>query len=311
MTAASTSFSQRIIPAQPAGELAERLGSVRYVFTDLDGTMLAPGSTVMRDSQGRPSAALPAVLADLAAAGVEVVPVSGRNRAMLHEDCRVLGLNSYIGEMGGLIMYNLREQDWEYFCAEMPYDPACGLTPHEVVERSGACQEIIDRWQPAGLIEYQNDMGTGYKHREVTVGYRGNVPDAEVRALLDVHGLALDWVDNGYLTHVSKPTLLAEDGGPWRAFMIVPRGLDKGAALARYMERRGIKPEEAIALGDSPADFDMAPQVGLFVCMENGLKHPAAAALAEGCDNLLVSDGPTVDGWVAAMRSVLACKRTA
>ncbi len=33
-----------VLPADPTGELRERLGRVKYVFTDLDATMLAPGS---------------------------------------------------------------------------------------------------------------------------------------------------------------------------------------------------------------------------------------------------------------------------
>ncbi len=294
------------LPEQPSGALADKLARTRYVFTDLDGTMLAPGSTVMRDAFGRPSAALPCVLADLAAAGIEVVPVSGRNRAMLHEDCRVLGLNSYVGEMGSLIMTDLKEQVWEYFCADMDYDPDCGLTPHELIERTGVCQEILDRWP--GLIEYQNDMGTGYKHREVTVGYRGNVPDDEVRDLLARSGLALDWADNGLVNRISKPTVLDLPKGTCRSLQIIPRGLDKGVGLRRYMELRGIDPAEAVSVGDAPSDFLMGRETGTFVCMENGLAHPETARLAEEGENVLVSRGSTVDGWVAAMRSILACK---
>ena len=86
-----------VLPANPAGELKERLARVRYVFTDLDGTMLAPGSCVLADNDGNPSLDLVATLLDLKRAGVEVIPCSGRNRSMLHEDVRVLGLNSYIG----------------------------------------------------------------------------------------------------------------------------------------------------------------------------------------------------------------------
>ena len=41
---------------------------------------------------------------------------------MIHEDARVLGLNSYIGEMGGLVMYDLKANDWEYLTGDMPYD---------------------------------------------------------------------------------------------------------------------------------------------------------------------------------------------
>ena len=98
---------------------------------------------------------------------------------MIHEDARVLGLNSYIGEMGGLVMYDLKANDWEYLTGDMPYDPACGLTPHQMIEQTGVCEKILARWPHK--IEYHNDMSTGYKYREVTVGMRGDVPDDESR----------------------------------------------------------------------------------------------------------------------------------
>ena len=132
--------------AELSGEMRERLAKVKYVFTDLDATMLAPGSCVLRDNDGNPSTKLVEAVVALARAGIQVVPTSGRNRTMIHEDARVLGLNSYIGEMGGLVMYDLKANDWEYLTGDMPYDPACGLTPHQVIEQTGVCEKILARW---------------------------------------------------------------------------------------------------------------------------------------------------------------------
>ena len=42
--------------AELSGEMRERLAKVKYVFTDLDATMLAPGSCVLRDNDGNISA---------------------------------------------------------------------------------------------------------------------------------------------------------------------------------------------------------------------------------------------------------------
>lgn len=234
--------------AELSGEMRERLAKVKYVFTDLDATMLAPGSCVLRDNDGNPSTKLVEAVVALARAGIQVVPTSGRNRTMIHEDARVLGLNSYIGEMGGLVMYDLKANDWEYLTGDMPYDPACGLTPHQVIEQTGVCEKILARWPHK--IEYHNDMSTGYKYREVTVGMRGDVPDDEVQAILDEAGCGLIWACNGHLTHLSKPTTLeldrVEDG---RAFNLNPAGLNKGVAIARFCEHLGIEREETLALG--------------------------------------------------------------
>ncbi len=93
--------------------MRERLAKVKYVFTDLDATMLAPGSCVLRDNDGNPSTKLVEAVVALARAGIQVVPTFGpqpyhdpRGRARARS-------NSYIGEMGGLVMYDLKANDWE------------------------------------------------------------------------------------------------------------------------------------------------------------------------------------------------------
>lgn len=300
-------MSHKTLPASiaDAPELAARLAQVKYVFTDLDATMLAPGSCVLRDNDGNPSTKLVEAVVSLARAGVHVVPTSGRNRTMIHEDARVLGLNSYIGEMGGLVMYDLKANDWEYLTGDMPYDPACGLTPHQVIEQTGVCEKILARWP--GKIEYHNDMSTGYKYREVTVGMRGNIPDDEAQAILDEAGCGLVWACNGQLTHISKPTTLEfADPSEGRAYNINPAGLNKGVAIGRFCEHLGIAREETLALGDSESDFYMADYVGTFCLVENGLTSTGAPEFLERCDNAYVTRGKIVDGWAATAALIVA-----
>ena len=293
-----------VLPETPQGELRERLANIKYVFTDLDATMLAPGSCVLKDNDGNPSTKLVEAVVALARAGIEVVPTSGRNRTMIHEDARVLGLNSYIGEMGGLIMFDLKANDWEYFTGDMPYDPASGLTPHQVIEQTGVCERILARWP--GMIEYHNDMSTGYKYREVTVGMRGLVPGDEVQAMLDEVDMGLVWGDNGFLTHVSKPTILTVGPGEGHAYNILVRGLDKGTAIKRFCEVRGIDRSQTLALGDSASDFLMADAVDMFCLVENGLKDPGAEQFLATHDNAFVTRGRIVDGWAATAELLVA-----
>ena len=51
-------------------ERRERYARVRYVFTDLDGTMMGPGSCVLKNAAGEPSLDFVSVLVELARAGV-------------------------------------------------------------------------------------------------------------------------------------------------------------------------------------------------------------------------------------------------
>lgn len=127
--------------------------------------------------------------------------------------------------------------------------------------------------------------------------------------MLDETDLGLVWANNGYLTHVSKPTTLdlGEDD-PGRAFNIVPAGLDKGTGIARFCELRGIDPAQALAIGDSESDFLIAPHVGTFVCVENALNDPAAPALIAEHDNVYIARGKIVDGWIYMARALLAAR---
>ena len=214
----------------------------------------------------------------LARAGIQVVPTSGRNRTMIHERA-CSASNSYIGEMGGMVMYDLKANDWEYLTGDMPYDP-CGLTPHQI-ERPACAEKILARWPHK--IEYHNDMSTGYNTVRSPSACAAMCPTMRVQAIPDEAGCGLIWACNGHLTHLSKPTTLeldrVEDG---RAFNINPAGLNKGVAIARFCEHLGIEREETLALGDSRVRLYMADHVGTFCLVENGLTS-AGAPEFPGC----------------------------
>ena len=297
-------MSHAVLPEVATEELREKLANIRYVFADMDGTMLAPGSCALADADGNPSFELAATLVELKRAGIEVIPCSGRNRSMLHEDARALGFSAYIAEMGGILMLDNKTDTWEYFTADMAYDPACGLTPHQVIEATGVLDEFVGR-RP-GMLEYHNDMANGYKYREVTVGMRGEMPDDEARALLAASGHKLEWSDNGFLNYISAPTTLRlPEGVRGRAFNIQPAGLNKGRAIERFCELRGIDRAQTISLGDSVSDYSMASATELFCLVENGLKNPGAEEFLAGQTNAYVTRGRIVAGFVSAMRTLL------
>ena len=78
--------------------------ALRCVYTDLDGTMLGKGGSLLRDAEGNFSALAVRALEACHRAGVEVVIQSGRRKAQVYEDARLIGQPSYIYEMGsGLV----------------------------------------------------------------------------------------------------------------------------------------------------------------------------------------------------------------
>ena len=301
--------SYPIFPKRPSGELAERLRRVKYVISDADGTMFT-GAKATVNTAGEPSAELVQVLVELQKAGVSVIPCTGRNRAMIQEDARVLGMPGWIAEMGGVVCTRQSSNpEWHYFTGDMPYEEGCSKTPHDVICETGVIDEMLERW--AGKLETYHDNGIGYEYREVTVALRGAVPEEELQDMLDACGLPLYLSDNGMVSRISGETTLDCDRDHPQGihtYHITPAGVSKGTGIVRFVELVGLDPDEVLGAGDSPADCVIADAVGTFLFMCNGLTHERAAEELAARNNILVSTERATDGWVAAMRGLLAAK---
>ena len=301
--------SHPTFPTRPTGELAERLRKVRYVITDADGTMFT-GAKATVNTAGEPSAELVETLVELTKAGVGVIPCTGRNRAMIQEDARVLGFPGWIAEMGGVLCTRQSSNpEWHYFTGTMPYDEASGKTPHDVICETGVIDEMLARWP--GHLETYHDNGIGFEYREVTVALRGDAPGDDIQDMLDHSGLPLYLSDNGMVDHISGASeLVCDHARPEgiHTYHITPAGVSKGSGILRFIELAGLEPDEVLGAGDSPADCVIADAVGTFLFMCNGLGHERAEEELAARDNILISTKRATDGWVAAMRGLLAAK---
>jgi hypothetical protein len=113
---------------------------VRCIYTDLDGTLLGKGASLFRTAEGDFTLLAARALEACHRAGVEVVIKSGRRRAQVMEDARLLGQPSYIFEVGtGLVI------DGELTFLTGDLQPRDGLTIHAQIERSGAPALLLDR----------------------------------------------------------------------------------------------------------------------------------------------------------------------
>lgn len=301
--------SHPTFPTRPTGELAERLRKVRYVITDADGTMFT-GAKATVNTAGEPSAELVETLVELTKAGVGVIPCTGRNRAMIQEDARVLGFPGWIAEMGGVLCTRQSSNpEWHYFTGTMPYDEASGKTPHDAICETGVIDEMLARWP--GHLETYHDNGIGFEYREVTVALRGDAPEDDIQDMLDHSGLPLYLSDNGMVDHISGASeLVCDHAHPEgiHTYHITPTGVSKGSGILRFIELAGLEPDEVLGAGDSPADCVIADAVGTFLFMCNGLGHERAEEELAARDNILISTKRATDGWVAAMRGLLAAK---
>jgi hydroxymethylpyrimidine pyrophosphatase-like HAD family hydrolase len=232
---------------------------LRCVYTDLDGTLLGRGASLLRDGEGGFSLLGARGLEACFRADVEVVPVSGRRRDMLHEDCRVLGLDAYVYELGGGMVID-RENTW-----------LAGDLGHDAIAATGAPEKLLDRFP--GRLEYHEPW---HRDREVTHLMRGLVDVDEANALLPDE---LQLVDNGEIA--PKPSLPDLPGAP-HAYHLLPRGVSKAAGVAAHMRARGYAREECIGVGDSPEDLGMAGNVARFFLVANAAVRDPRAEVTEG-----------------------------
>ena len=134
---------------------------------------------------------------------------------------------------------------------------------------------------------------------------RGSVDLVEVEAWLAEHGWGwLTLRDNGRLP-VSRSTGLSPEGLPAHVYHLMPRGLSKGVAVAWDLKRRGLGAADAIAIGDSISDLEMAEAVSNLWITANGLTDPEVAAQVAARDNVVACEEAVGLGWAQAIRSIL------
>jgi hydroxymethylpyrimidine pyrophosphatase-like HAD family hydrolase len=233
---------------------------LRCVYTDLDGTLLGRGASLFRDAEGgftlRPARALEACHR----AGVEVVIKSGRRKAQVMEDARLIGQTSYIYEVG----CGLHVDGEDTYLGDLR--PKDGQTVWEQIAASGAPDLLLERY--AGRLE---PHAPWHLDRQFSHLLRGLVDVDEANALLPDD---LRLVDNGAIS--PKETLLGLEGLP-HAYHLIPRGASKAEAVAAHMRARAYRAEDCVAVGDSREDLGVAEVVGRFFLVANAKADPAGA----------------------------------
>jgi len=267
--------------------------ALRCVYTDLDGTMLGAGASLLRDAEGNFSTLAIRALEACHRAGAEVVIKSGRRRAQVQEDARLIGQPSYIYEMGAGIV----DAGEEVFLTA-PFEPDGDESVHDQIERAGAPRLLLETFP--GRLEYHSPW---HEHRRFSHLFRGNVPLEEVGELFAERDWALRLVDNGITRRRSEQL----DVDEVHVYHLIPAAAGKGRAVAIHMQRRGLRPEETIAIGDSRGDLEVADVVGRFFLVANGLEHdPGIRDSFAARPNVTVTEEPMTAGFYEAVVRSLA-----
>ncbi len=275
-----------------------RTVTARIVYTDLDGTMVGPrGSfwhTAGRDLTAEPATAL----LELHRAGIPLVLVSGRTPEQLVEAARIFAADGAIAELGAHISWN-GGREHRALTGELPAEHD-GRTPMDVMASLGIVEELIA--EHPGRLEWHAPW---HATHDTDALLRGRVDPVAVDAWLAEQGLGwLTLNDNGAIQPTSRMTL-DPDPAPPRVYHLMPRGISKGAAVAWDLQRRGIDPADAVAIGDSTSDLEMAPAVGRLWITANGAAVDGMADRLAAIPHAAVTDGAMGEGWAQAVRASL------
>jgi hypothetical protein len=182
---------------------------------------------------------------------------------------------------------------------EMPEDFA-DRTPMDVMAELGVVEELFA--EHPGRLEWHAPW---HSTHDADALLRGRVDPLAVDAWLAERGLGwLTLKDNGALPLTTRMTL-DPDPLPPRVYHLMPRGISKGAAVAWDLERRGLTPDDAVAIGDSVSDLEMAPAVGRLFITANGAAVDGMARLMDAVPNVIATDGAMGEGWAQAVRASL------
>jgi phosphoglycolate phosphatase len=265
----------------------------RCLYVDLDGTLLGRGASLLHDGSGAVSIdGVRAVQACLRA-GVEVVLMSGRRRAQVFEDARLLGQSSFIYEAGACVVLE-GEEHW-LTGGMLPGEH----TIAEQIERSGAPALLLERY--AGRLEYHEPW---HVQREVSHLFRGLVDAFEVDRLLAEHGHSdLRLVDNGVVNRRSEA--LAELPHV-RGYHLLPAGASKAGGVAFHRQAREYAREETFAVGDSREDLTCGAHVETFWLVANAIEHdPSMREAIAAHDNVRVTEAGHGAGVYEAVLNTL------
>lgn len=283
------------------GERHERmLADAAIMFTDVDGTLVAPGGTLLADASGRPSVRTAAAIVELNRVGLPVVITTGRNRMQCTEIARLLGWHAFVAELGCVVQFDRYEEPL-YLTGVWPDDALLhGETPWEAIVRVGALDALAEAFP--GRIENHDPW---HADRIATHVLRGHVDLAAAQAALDALPLPIDIIDNG-IVRPPRHTLVGVD--EVHAYHLVPRGTSKTRAISLVLERFGLGRDQAISVGDSATDVEMADATALLVLVANALADEAALTAAHGRSNVAVTARERGEGWAELAEAWLAAR---
>ena len=264
----------------------------KVLYADVDGTMVGPLGNLLWDSHRTPTLAAAEALVRAAREGLEVVALTGRARAGMFEFARVLGLQSWICELGGIRVYDRGKTV---------------VHEHGAFPGGGVPTEEIHRAVDVLLASYPGrleDHSPWNAARESSFLLRSEVATEEAEERLAAAGFG--WatlVDNGVIPRRYENLTAVERV---RAYHLLPRGVSKLAGVAGDRAYRGLDREECAMVGDAAADLECRSEVGRCFLVRNGLdKDPSLAWALEPDSGVEVTEASHGEGFAEVVHHLL------
>lgn len=274
------------------------MSGVRLIALDLDGTLLTDDKRLTERSR--------AALTAAAAAGVEIVPATGRFYGGMPEAVRALPFVHYTITINGAQVWDAR-RNTAVCGAELPPEKAV-----EILRWLDTQPVIYDcyaenaAWMSRAMYDRAAEFVPEKFALQMIRELRTPVP--ELKAFLSARGGGVQKLQLFMTDQALRAALLREL--PERfpgisATTSTPNNLEigharaeKGAALAALAEYLGLAREETMAFGDGLNDVSMLRAAGVGVAMGNAA--PEAKAAAD-----LVTGTNEADGVAAAIERLV------
>lgn len=297
-SASPPSAAQLALPDPAAWARALReVGPPRVIFTDCDGTLLGPDH--------RLSARSTEALRRLSELGVRVVPATGRARAGAWTQ-HVLTERALNGGVPGIYLNGgaVFDEGAAPQSSTVPADVVADVLDFAEARRSRATavayvgdEALVDRPKCA-LAHKLAAVGDSPLRGVARLAARGAVQGAVHKVLF----LTSDEEAAGGSLRAELELLVGTRADVTQALRwcveVCPRGVHKGRAAGELLERWGVAPEEALAIGDGENDVQLLQLCGHSVAMDNGVA--AAKRSAQ-----LVAPSNAADGWAAAIDALV------
>jgi hydroxymethylpyrimidine pyrophosphatase-like HAD family hydrolase len=268
--------------------------ALRCAYIDLDGTLLGANGSLLRDADGNFSSDAVRALEACHRAGVEVVLQSGRRRAQVMEDSRLIGQTSYVYETGCAVVI-----DGEVTVLTGDLKPDDDATVYDKIEAAGVPDLLLETY--GDLLELHSPW---HLEREFSFLFRGLIDIDEANAMLEREGHGnVRLLDNGAIGRRMRDIPVTH------CYHLVPEAASKANGVQVHMRARGYAPEECIGLGDSLEDLEVATVVGHFFIPANGPERDESLREAIGAyENVTVTEGNMGTGVYEAIVSTLAAR---